>query len=480
VRILHASAECVPFAKVGGLGDVVGALPKALRAIGHDVRVVMPRYTSISTRDFERHLPPLGVPIGAGEAWCAVHESELPGSDVPIYFLEHDALFSGDVYEGDDTMHGLARFGVLSRGALQLCRYLDWIPDVFHVHDWPTASLPIMLNTSERGTVFDRSASVLTIHNIAFQPRYPASGIDLLRLGWGVFRPDSLEDHGGINPFKGGCYHATMLTTVSPTYANEIRSEIGGGGLHDVMRFRGADLVGILNGIDEEVWNPATDRHLPAHFDSASLAGKAACKAALQAQIGLDVRSDVPLIAVVSRLTYQKGIDVVVDALDRILALDSQVVVLGAGDPGLEVALRSRSQLGGGRFFAWIGHHEPMAHRIEAGADFFLMPSRFEPCGLNQMYSQRYGTIPIVRATGGLEDTVDACDPERRTGTGFKLGELSTDNLVAAVRAALDIYRRDPGLVRAMQVAGMRRDFGWKSAARRYEQVYRWALERKP
>ena len=458
----------------------MGALPKALTSMGHDVRVVMPRYGSIGTQTLDRHMAPLGVPLAGGEAWCAVHESVLPGSDVPIYFLEHDALFAGrQVYEDDGTVRGVARFGLLCRGALQLCRHLGWVPDVVHVHDWPTAALPVMLNTSERGTEFDRTASVLTIHNIAHQPRFPKEGIDVLGVGWDAFRSDGLEDHGEINLFKGGCYHATMLTTVSPTYAQEIRGPIGGGGLDGLMRFRGADLVGILNGIDEAVWNPAKDPYLFARYDKGDLTGKSICKAKLQERLGLDVDPLAPLFAVVSRLSFQKGIDVIVDALEEILGLGAQVAVLGSGDPALEHLLRVRSQSGGGRFFAWVGYHEPLAHQFEGGADFFLMPSRFEPCGLNQMYSQRYGTIPIVRATGGLDDTVEPCDRAAQTGTGFKMAELNRAALLRTVAEAIDVYRNDPMLIQAMRERGMSKNFGWGPAAQRYADVYRWGLERK-
>jgi starch synthase len=480
VRILFASAECVPFAKVGGLGDVVGALPKALAQLGHDVRVVIPKYGFIPDAELDHHLVPLGVPLGGGDAWCAVLEAELPGSRVPIYFLEHAALFDGpNVYEDDGTLRGLARFGLLSRGALQLAKHLDWVPEVVHVHDWPTALVPVMLNTVEKNAFFGRTASVLTIHNIAYQPKFPAVGIDLLGVGWDVYKPDGLEDFGDLNLFKGGCYHATMLTTVSPTYAQEIRGPIGGNGLDHVMRARGADLVGILNGIDEEVWDPATDRHLPANFDADDLSGKATCKRVIQEQVGLDPRPEVPLFTVVSRLTPQKGIDVIAAVLERILELDAQLIVLGSGDPALEAHLRARSDLRDGKFYAWIGHNEPLAHRLEAAGDFFLMPSRFEPCGLNQMYSQRYGTIPIVRATGGLEDTVEQCDPVERTGTGFKLVDLTEESLLDTIRRAVSVYREDPELLGAMQLRGMRREFGWRVAAKRYEEVYRWATARK-
>jgi starch synthase len=271
-------------------------------------------------------------------------------------------------------------------------------------------------------------------------------------------------------------YHATKLTTVSPRYASEIRTPEGGAGLHEVARFRGADLVGILNGIDEAVWDPRRDVAIAAPFDAADVTGKAACKRALQREMGLAERPDVPLLGIVSRLSEQKGTDVVLSALTRILDLDTQMVILGSGDRAAEGYLHWRSHHGGDRFRAWIGFSEALAHRIEAAADLFLMPSRFEPCGLNQMYSQRYGALPVVRATGGLDDTVENYNPGTGEGTGFKLWDLNPESLVATVRWAVDTYRNKPERFRAMQVRAMKKHFGWDIAAAKYTQVYEWAV----
>jgi starch synthase len=482
LRVLFVASECAPLAKAGGLGDVVGSLPKALLAEGHDVRVLLPRYGFVSTLGAVRHPDPLGVPLGAQEAWCAVHETRIPGSEVPLYLLEHEALL-GRPYIYDPPMgsalDNLARFGLLSRAATQIARYLEWTPHIIHAHDWPTAPACIMLNTVENRPPFLETASVLTIHNIAHQPRFPRSQLHLLQVGDPEFRPDSLEDHGELNVFKGGLYHATMLTTVSPTYAREIRDPIGGAGLAPVMNLRGADLVGILNGIDEDVWDPRIDRLIAASYGPDDLSGKAICKRALQKELHLAQREDVPLIGVVSRWNAQKGIDVIIDALDAILGLDTQVVMLGAGDPAMEEHLRMRSHYGMDRFRAWVGHNEALAHKIEAGSDLFLMPSRFEPCGLNQMYSQVYGSVPVVRATGGLDDTIDQLDEAAGTGTGFKFWDLSSAALVDTIRSAVSLYRDKPTVFRAMQLRGMRKRFGWRIAARRYVEVYDWALQRK-
>ena len=481
MRILFAASECAPFAKAGGLGDVVGALPKALHTLGHDVRVVLPRYQFIATWNKERHLNPLGVPLADGEAWCGVLESRLPGSDVPVYFIEHDALFYGNQpYQGyGGSIQDMARFALLSRASLQLCRFLDWAPDVIHVHDWPTAWVPILLNTVENQPPFQSTATVMSIHNMAYQPRFPVEGLGLLHLPDSVFKTDGLEDYGMLNPFKGGLYHSTMVSTVSPNYAAEIRTPEFGEGLQDVMNFRGADLVGILNGIDDEVWDPRTDPNIAANYSVDDMSGKAACKAGLQEELGLEVRPDVPLLGTVSRLNDQKGSDVLIGALDAILSLGVQVVILGSGNPALEEELSHRSRYGFGRFHAWVGYNEGLAHRIEAASDLFLMPSRFEPCGLNQMYSQRYGTLPVVRATGGLEDTVEQCDPSTGAGTGFKFYDLYEASLYATVQWAVSVYREQPDLFRTMQVRSMKKEMGWTTAAREYADMYGWALDRK-
>src|SRR5580658_378714 len=470
--VLFVASECAHFVKAGGLGDVVAALPAALRAIGHDARVVMPRYDVIAGERLFRHEAPLGVPLGPRDAWSGVLETRLPGTDVPVYLLEHDAFFGrGYLYDppGGFAHDNLIRFAFLCRGALQLCKALRWVPDVVHVHDWPTALLPVYLNTIEAKGPLARAATVLTIHNLAHQAKFPATDLPATHIPWSEFRSDGLEDFGAVNPLKGGLYHATKLTTVSPRYAHEIRTPEGGAGLDSVTRFRGGDLVGVLNGIDEKVWDPRSDPAIAAPFRAGDASGKAACKRALQREMGLHERPDVPLIGIVSRLSEQKGTDIVLAALTRLLDLDTQVVILGSGDPAAEGYLRGRSHHGGHRFRAWIGFSEPLAHRIEAGSDLFLMPSRFEPCGLNQMYSQRYGTLPIVRSTGGLADTVE---PE----TGFLFRDYSAEALASAVGAALEAYRDRDGWTKRM-LLGMSKDFSWNASAREFDRLYRRVSE---
>lgn len=479
MKILFAASECVPFAKAGGLGDVVGALPKVLARRGHDVRVVMPRYGFLDTRHYTRHAAPLGVPFASGEAWCAVLETRLPGSDVPVYILEHDSLFGGmSLYEDAPGLREFARFALLSRGALQLARYLHFTPDVVHVHDWPTSWLPVILDGPERRDPFAHTATVLTLHNVAHQPRFPAEGRSLLHLDDSVLTPAGLEDHGWLNPLKGGVMYSTMLAAVSPSYAKEIRSIEGGAGLHMFFDHRGADLVGIVNGIDEEVWDPRHDPYLPHRFGVDDLEGKAFCKEELQRELGLEVNPDVPLFGVVCRMTHQKGIDLVAASVDRIVADDAQLVVLGSGDRALELSLGYAARDRAGRLAVRIGYSESLAHRIEAGCDFFLMPSRFEPCGLNQMYSQRYGTIPVVRAVGGLKDTVNGLEKGPDLATGFFFEAPTADALAEAVGRAKATFRQLPEVIARMRRNGMRTRFGWEGPAVAYEDTYRWAMDK--
>lgn len=473
LRILFAVSECFPFAKTGGLGDVAGALPIALAARRHDVRVVMPRYPATAKRPATRLPAPMAVPGPyGGEAWCAVWQGDLAGK-VPVYLLEHEQLFNRDGVYGDK--HGefgdnLARYAFLSRGALALSRYLGWIPDVIHVHDWPTSLVPLYLDTVERHGPLGRAATVLSVHNMGYQgmfSRADAATTGVPPEAWGA-----LEWGGALNLLKAGLERATAVSTVSPTYAREIQSREGGAGLDAVLAARGDQVVGILNGIDDAEWDPRRDRHLAATFGAEDLTGKAACKAALQAEMGLPAEPDVPLVGIVSRLAHQKGIDVLAAALPGILDLGVQVVALGSGETWAEDFFRSVAA-SHPRFRAQLGMNEGLAHRIEAGCDLFLMPSRYEPCGLNQLYSQRYGTLPVVRSVGGLADTVE------HDVTGFKFDALEGSALRDTVAWAVHVYRTDRGRFRHMQWQAMTKPMGWGHAAKPYEALYRMAIGKR-
>ncbi len=477
LKILFSLPECFPFAKTGGLGDVGGALPIALAARGHDVRVVMPRYRV--TRKFESKplAGPLGIPYGPGTLWTGVRRGQLSskrGAVVPVYFLDHDGLYDREGVYGDARGgygDNTERYSVLSRGSIELCRYLGFEPDVIHVHDWPTCLVPVLLDTVEQGTALARAASVLTIHNMGYQGWSSRDSYSEMGLPFSPEILGALDLNGQLNLLKAGILHSTIVSTVSPNYAREIQTKEGGEGLDAFLRMRGGDVMGVLNGIDEEAWNPEVDPHIAANFSAEDLSGKAVCKAALQREMGLPERPDVPVIGLISRLVGQKGVDLVVDALYQLMATGAQFVFLGSGDKSIEEVFQ-RASLSTPNVRAFIGMNEGLAHRIEAGADLFLMPSRYEPCGLNQLYSQRYGTLPIVRAVGGLEDTVD------NGSTGFKFHELSSEALVGTVRWALETYA-EPALFRSMQYRAMQKQSGWSHAAQQYEALYRFAVRKR-
>lgn len=484
MKILMVASEATPFAKTGGLADVVGALPKKLHEKGHDVRVVIPLYRNISREGLKKLDDPLGVPLGWGEIWGAVWQSVLPGSDVPIYFLENEMFFDRDgLYGTKEEPYGdnLSRFTFLSRGALQLAKYLNFYPDIVHAHDWMTAAVPIYLNTWEKETELGPAASVLTIHNLAHQGWFPKDHLPTLQLDWKHFNYLELEFYDQINLLKGGIYHATSLTTVSPTYAKEIQTPAFGEGLHGVIAARAECLHGILNGIDETVWNPETDPHIyPNNYTAQDLSGKAKCKAALQKEAGLPLRPDVPLIGMISRMDAQKGYDVLADAMPRLLgSLDVQFVLLGTGEYWAETYFGELSHHRWDRVQTWVNFNMPLAHRIEAGCDFFLMPSHFEPCGLNQMYSQRYGTLPIVHAVGGLEDTVENYNQKLGTGTGFKVLELNANSLFDVVGWATWAFHNKPDHIQSMRLQAMSKHFSWEISAEHYLEVYAEAVLRR-
>lgn len=496
MRILFVASECAPFAKTGGLGDVVGALPKVLARRGHDVRVVMPLYGGqplLPWDSFARLDGALTVPMGYGPARCAVRSGTLPRQPgeartppVRVYFLEHARYFDRSGLYGTPTESygdNVERFAFLSRGALALCYALRFHPDVIHAHDWQTALLPVYLNTVEWAQPLHACASVLTIHNLAFQGEADPRQLAVAGLGPEHLHGRALEHFGSLNLLKGGLWHATFLSTVSPNYAREIQTSTHGCGLDGVLRERSGDLRGILNGIDEAEWDPARDPALAQRYSRDDLAGKAACKAVLQREAGLPVRGDVPLVAWVGRFAWQKGIDVVAHALMGLLRDDApfeaQYVFLGTGDLKMEQWLRDLAARHPRRLALFAGFDQAQAHRIEAGADLFLMPSRFEPCGLNQMYSQRYGTLPIARATGGLADTIRSYDERTGAGTGFLFGDLTPGALYDTIGWALATWWQRRPHFDAMRRAAMALDWSWSRFAGDYEQLYKDAYARR-
>jgi starch synthase len=482
LKVLFVASECAPFAKTGGLGDVIGALPAALHRRRIDVRIVIPLYAGLPWERLERLEGSLGVPMWFGTAWAGIRMGHLPRSQVPVYLLEYHRYFDRPHLYGTATesyADNLERFTFLSRGALELCKALGWIPDLIHAHDWQTALVPVYVDTVEWGRPLHGAATVYTIHNLAHQGVFDGNAMLVTGLGREHYNAHEFEHFGSLNLTKAALAHGTLLSTVSPTYAREIQTPAHGFGLDGVLASRGGDLRGILNGIDVEEWNPATDPHLPAHFDVEDPSGKAACKAALQRDASLPVSAAVPVFGLVGRLTAQKGIDVLAQALHRVLDWQLQFVLLGTGDPEAEEFLRRVARARPDRFAAWIGFDDARAHRIEAGCDFFVMPSRFEPCGLSQLYSRRYGTLPVVRATGGLADTVVNYDERTGEGTGFVFHDLSPDALADTIGWALWTWYERPLRIEGLRRNAMRQDFSWDRAARAYEQLYLDAYARR-
>jgi starch synthase len=464
VKIAMVASEVHPFSKTGGLGDVVGALPAALSGLGEEVHTISPLHRCVRRHGPDRTSLVLKVPLGG--AWL----------DAPVWrkgnawFLEHDAFFDRDgLYSGPWGDHGdnAARFTFLARGAMELLKATG-VPDILHGHDWQAGLVPVYARTLYRND-FARTKTVFSIHNLAYQGHFRAVDLPMTGLDWSLYTWTQLEFYGKLNFLKGGLVFADALTTVSPTYAREIQTPEHGYGLDGVLRERSGVLRGILNGADYREWNPAADVHLAARYSAADLRGKAECKADLQRRCGFAERPDVPLIGLVTRLAEQKGIDLILGGFEALLREDVQVVLLGSGDERYENAFRGWAGGRADRFAAHIGFDNGFAHRIEAGADLFLMPSRYEPCGLNQLYSLRYGTVPVVHATGGLNDTV------RDGATGFAFGPYTAEAMLDAVRRAQTAYRDRAGWLRIVQ-AGMAEDFGWEASAKEYRALYRSLL----
>ncbi len=475
MRVVMLSPEVYPYAKTGGLADVLAALPPALAAAGVEVTVCVPGYRSAlraagTPAPGTRLHAPIASRMEPAEMVC------VPGAPVPTVLLRADRYFDRDGLYGEggqDYPDNAERFAFFCRAALEWLRAEREPPDVLHVHEWQAALAPAFLRaTAALYPELGRLRTVLTLHNLAFQGRFPADHWHVLNLDARYFVPEFLEFYGEINFLKAGMVFADALTTVSPRYAAEIQTPAFGEGLDGVLRARGAALRGILNGIDDAVWDPATDPHLPARYRAGDLAGKARCKRALQAELGLAVRDDAPLLGVVSRLAEQKGFDLLAVALPRALEpWDAQLALLGSGVERYELWVRELAARFPGRVGARVGFDEGLAHRIEAGADVFLMPSRFEPCGLNQLYSLRYGTVPVVHATGGLEDSVVEFDPTTGSGTGFKFTPYTPDAFLAALERALRT-RRDPARWARLVANGMAQDFSWGRAAAEYRALY--------
>ncbi|NIQ93696.1 MAG: glycogen synthase GlgA [Desulfuromonadales bacterium] len=482
MKILLASSEVAPFAKSGGLADVAGSLPLALKRRGHDVRLVLPYYRCVAEGQY-------AAPRTGGRMTVLIDDRPIEGylrlrdhDGIPVYFIDHPAFFDRDGLYGDaagDYEDNAARFGFFCRAALHMLRSLDWRPDVLHANDWQTGLMPLLLKTELANENFYRKiASVLTIHNLGYQGIFAPEALKTLGLSRSLYTIDGIEFYHQVSLLKAGVLYADLLTTVSRTYCREIMSPEMGHGFDGILRSRRDDLFGVVNGLDTDLWDPAADPALPRPYSAGAPEGKAAAKAALQEQLGLDVDAGTPVLAVVSRLDKQKGIDLVLENWAKLMRRRLQFILLGTGDPQLMQALAVRGRQYAGRVSVNLAFDDTLARRIYAGADMLLMPSRYEPCGLAQLIALRYGSVPIVRRTGGLADTVADVDAENQRGNGFTFEGRTGKNMLDAIDRALKFYR-DKRRWRRIRQRGMEADHSWQQSAGEYEKLYRTALEKR-
>ncbi len=483
-RVAMFSAEAAPFVKVGGLADVIGALPSALESLGMELILVLPAYLAISREEFgirpSEAVSSFDVSVGSRMLRADVEQTTLPGSGIDVFFVGGGNFFARDgVYDDPASSKGyndnMRRFAFYARASLELLRRLGRPVDVLHCHDSQTALIPGLLHTVyEQDPFYSDCGCLFTIHNLAYQGLYPAEVLPWIGIDPVYFYPLSpFEYWGKVNFMKVGIEMADLVNTVSETYAREIQSGPEYGyGLQGVLRDRSEELYGIVNGINYAEWNPETDPFLPTHFSADAMSGKAACKAELLRSMGLPkLKGRVPLLGIISRLVDQKGFDLIEAAIDRIAAHDLQLVVLGTGQPKYQEFLQAVAARYSARIAVRFGFDNCLAHRIEAGADMFLMPSKYEPCGLNQLYSLRYGTVPIVRATGGLADTIADYDIRGDSGTGFVFETYSPEAMLAAIERALVVYA-DSGRWSRLAARGMAQRWSWEESARKYAELY--------
>jgi starch synthase len=475
MRILFVASEGLPFSKTGGLADVVEALPKALVEMGHEVSVVLPRYRA--TRANTVVMPSMTIPAGETLRFPAVADGTVIAGvryffvDDPEYF-DREALYGE---QGKDYPDNAARFGEFCRVAIEIAKHI-WPPDVIHCHDWQAALVPVLLRTLyATDPLVQRIPVVFTIHNMGYHGQFPRNTLAEIGLPENLFHMDALEFYGKVNFLKAGLIFSDFLTTVSPRYAKEIQTAEFGHGLDGVVRNRAKNLRGILNGADYSIWSPERDTLIAARYSAKDMSGKKICKKDLLEEFKLDAKDlQRPVIGIVSRFAAQKGFDLIEEIADDLVKDGAAIVALGAGEPRYETLFRDLAAKYPRQVGVKVAYDNTLAHKIEAGADMFLMPSRYEPCGLNQMYSLRYGTVPIVRATGGLDDTIEQYDAATGKGTGFKFAEYDAQALLKSVREALAVYYTPQSWMK-LQLAGMSRDYSWRASAKEYAEVYEGA-----
>jgi starch synthase len=476
MHIAFAASECVPFSKTGGLADVVGALPRALAALGHQVSVYVPRYRQTKLTDPQTVVGSITVPFDDKYRFCSVVTAgtNMPAG-VKFYFVEYPPYFDRDALYGTpagDYPDNAERFALFSRAVLEASKILG-VPQVFHCHDWQSALVPVMLRTLyAEDPAFRDVTTVFTIHNMGYQGLFPPDTLPLVMLPWELLTMSKMEFFGQVNFLKGALVHSDFITTVSKKYSQEIQTTEYGFGLEGVLRGRAATVAGILNGVDYDEWSPQTDKFTVAKYSPQDLSGKLKCKQDLLHTFGIaNADAKVPVIGIVSRFAAQKGFDLIAQIMDRLAREEMIMVVLGSGDKPYEEMFQRLNKQFPNKIAAKVAFDNAIAHKIEAGADMFLMPSRYEPCGLNQIYSLKYGTVPIVRATGGLDDTIEPWDARAGKGTGFKFSDYTGEALLATIKQALLSYQ-DPSSWQTLMRNGMSRDFSWGASAREYGKIY--------
>jgi starch synthase len=479
MRITFAASECVPFAKTGGLADVVGALPRALAAMGHEVSVFLPRYRQTKLANPKTLIRSVTIPYDDKYRFCSVLDGGSKDG-VKFYFIDYPYFFDRDgLYQtpAGDYSDNAERFSMYCRAVLEASKQLG-VPDVFHCHDWQAALVPVLLRTHYgEDPELARVPVVFTIHNIGYQGVFASETLPLLTLPWDLFTMDKMEFFGRVNFLKGALVFSDFITTVSKRYSEEIQTSEYGFGLEGVLRARASTVTGILNGVDYDDWSPEKDKLIAANYSAANLDGKALGKKDLLEQFGLaSADPKLPVIGIVSRFATQKGFDLIAQVADRLVREDAIIVALGTGEKDYEDLFRKLAQAFPRKFGVKVGFDNTLAHKIEAGSDMFLMPSRYEPSGLNQMYSLKYGTVPIVRATGGLDDTIEPFDITTGRGTGFKFYDYKGEAMLSTIKAALALYRDLPSWQKLMK-NGMAKDYSWGVSAKEYVRVYERARQ---
>lgn len=477
MKILIATPEAVPYAKTGGLADVAGTLLKEYRGMNREAYIILPLYKSIKKRDMTLKDTGLKIKIPIGDREI---EGKIFSDRSSAYFIDCDEFFDREELYGipqGDYIDNASRFIFFSRGVLETCRTLNFKPDVIHCNDWQTGLIPLYLKTIYFDTFFKDTASLFTIHNLGYQGLFPASEMPLTGLGWELFTPEGIEFYGDVSFLKAGLISADVLTTVSNTYAKEILQKEFGFGLEGVLQKRAKDLYGVINGIDYNEWDPSRDEFIPKKFSTDSLQGRAECKRRLVKEASLH-KVDRPLIGMVGRFSAQKGLDLVLQSLEELAVLGVNLVLLGKGDELFHIGFSEAAQKYKGRVFVNIGFEETLAHRIYAGSDFFLIPSKYEPCGLGQLISMRYGSIPIGRKTGGIADTVQDYNPLASKGTGFLFSDFTPSAMQDAIKRALCLYT-DRDKMRKVIRDAMKMDFSWKRSAERYIELYDYAVKKR-